>query len=78
MKRRKVINIRNIVLTGALFVSTVVAGLTNASAAEIKDASPATEGLSKTAQTIINDANLQRLGGGLIVDPTRIMPEGVY
>jgi hypothetical protein len=77
MKRRKIINIKNIVLSGVLFASTVVAGLTNASAAETRDIAPATEGLSKTAQTIINDANLQRLGGGLIIDPTRIMPEGV-
>lgn len=77
MKRRKIINIKNIVLSGVLFASTVVAGLTNASAAETKDATTMIEGLSKPAQTIMNDANLQRLGGGLIVDPTRLMPEGV-
>ena len=74
MKRRKIINIRNIVLTGALFVSTVVAGLTNASASEIKNVNPTTDGIS---QTVMNNAELQRLGGGLIIDPTRLMPEGV-
>ncbi len=75
MKKKKIINIKNIVLSGALFVSTVVAGLTNASAAETKNVNK--EEITETSQVVMNDANLQRLGGGLIVDPTRIIPEGV-
>lgn len=74
MKRKRIINIRKCAATLALLTTTIIAGITNSSAAEANNVTNINNSKPETSSTIITDANQQRLAGGLIIDPTTLRP----